>query len=50
MTMEVHGTPMHDMDRFIKECVCLFHDKWLKDHLSLSFFIQFLRQRVNIIV
>jgi hypothetical protein len=27
MTMEVHGTPMHDMDRFIKECVCLFHDK-----------------------
>jgi hypothetical protein len=23
MTMEVHDTPGHDMDRFIKKCACL---------------------------
>jgi hypothetical protein len=27
MTMEVHGTLGHDIDHFIKECVCFFHDK-----------------------
>jgi hypothetical protein len=27
MAMEVHGAYRHDMNRFIKECVCLFHDK-----------------------
>jgi hypothetical protein len=27
MAMEVHDTPKHDMDRFIKECVCLFQDR-----------------------
>jgi hypothetical protein len=27
MTMEVHGAPGHDMDHFIKECACLFHDR-----------------------
>jgi hypothetical protein len=27
MTMEVHGAPMRDMDRFIKECAHLFHDR-----------------------
>jgi hypothetical protein len=26
--MEVHGTLGHDMDHFIKECACLFHDRW----------------------
>jgi hypothetical protein len=39
MTMEVHGTPKHDMDHFIKECACLFHNKILGGHLSLSFCI-----------
>jgi hypothetical protein len=24
MALEVHNTPGHDMDRFIKECACLF--------------------------
>jgi hypothetical protein len=27
MAMEVHGTPMHDMDRFIGECASLFDDR-----------------------
>jgi hypothetical protein len=27
MVMEVHGTLGHDMDRFIKECACFFHDR-----------------------
>ncbi len=27
MAMEVHGAHRRDMDRFIKECVCLFHDR-----------------------
>jgi hypothetical protein len=27
MAMEVHGAPGHDMDRFIKECACFFHDR-----------------------
>jgi hypothetical protein len=27
MAMEVHGTLMCDMDRFIKECVHLFHNR-----------------------
>jgi hypothetical protein len=27
MAMKVYGTPGHDMDCFIKECTCLFHDK-----------------------
>jgi hypothetical protein len=40
MAMEVHRAPRHDMDRFIKECACLFHDRLLGGHLSLSFCIQ----------
>jgi hypothetical protein len=24
MAMEVHGASRHDMDRFIKECACVF--------------------------
>jgi hypothetical protein len=39
IAMEVHDTPMCDMDHFIKECACLFHDKQSKGHLSLSFCI-----------
>jgi hypothetical protein len=50
MAMEVHGALGHDMDHFIKECARLFHDKQLKDHLSLSFYIQFFWQCVNIIL
>jgi len=48
MAMEVHGAPMHDMDRFIRECTRLFHDRQSKGHLSLSFCIQFFKQHVNI--
>jgi len=27
MAMEVHNKLGHDMDHFIKECACLFHNK-----------------------
>ncbi len=27
MAMEVHGAPYCNMDRFIRECVCLFHSR-----------------------
>jgi chemotaxis signal transduction protein len=27
MAMGVHNARGHDMDRFIKECVCLFHNR-----------------------
>jgi hypothetical protein len=30
MTMGVHDTRKCDMDHFIKECVCLFHDRQSK--------------------
>jgi hypothetical protein len=43
MAMEVHGTPEHDMDCFIRECVHLFHDRQSKGHLYLSFCIQFFK-------
>jgi hypothetical protein len=39
MAMEMHDTPKHDMDRFVRECVRLFHDRRLGGHLSLSFCI-----------
>jgi hypothetical protein len=48
MAMEVHGTLRCHMDCFIKECVRLFHIKWSRDHLSLSFCIQFFKQCVSI--
>jgi hypothetical protein len=48
MALEVHDTFEHDMDRFIRECAHLFHNRWLGGHLSLSFYIQFFKQRVNI--
>ncbi len=43
MGMKVHGAPRHDMDCFIRECVCLFHDRRTRGHLSLFFCIQILR-------
>jgi hypothetical protein len=42
MAMEVHGAPKCDMDCFIRECVCLFHDRQSGSHLSLSFAFNFL--------
>jgi hypothetical protein len=50
MAMQVHDPLGHDMDRFIRECTHLFHDRWLGGHLSLSFCIQFLREHVNIVL
>jgi hypothetical protein len=49
VAMEVHGAPNYDMDPFIRECAYLFHDKQSRGHLSLSFYIQFLKQCVNIV-
>jgi len=43
MAMEVHGAPKHDMDRFIREFVHLFHDRRSKGHLSFTFCIQFFK-------
>jgi hypothetical protein len=48
MAMDVHDAPKCDMDRFIKECVRLFHDRWSRGHLSLYFCIQFFKQHVSI--
>jgi hypothetical protein len=50
MAMEVHIAPNRDMDHFIKECAHLFHNKWLRGHLFLSFCIQFFNQHVNIVL
>jgi hypothetical protein len=50
MTMEVHSAPQCDMDRFIKKCARLFHDRQSGGHLSLFFCIQFFTQHVNIIL
>jgi hypothetical protein len=46
MAMEVHDTPRCDMDRFIRECAHLFHNRQSEGHLSLSFCIQFFRQHI----
>jgi len=43
MAMEVHDTPRHDMDHFIKKCACHFQDTRSRNHLSLSFCIQFFK-------
>jgi hypothetical protein len=48
MAMEVHDAPKCDMDCFISECACLFHNKQLRAHLSLSVYIQFFKQHVSI--
>jgi hypothetical protein len=37
MAMEMHGAPRCDIDCFIKECVCTFHDRRLGGHLSFFF-------------
>jgi hypothetical protein len=47
MAMEVHDTLGHDMDRFIKECACFFHNRRSKGHLFLLFCIQFFKQHVS---
>jgi hypothetical protein len=36
------------MDRFMRECAHLFHNRRLRGHLSLSFGIQFFKQHVSI--
>jgi len=43
MAMKVHCTFRCDMDHFMKKCACVFHDKQLGSHLSLSFCIQIFR-------
>jgi hypothetical protein len=48
LAMEVHNTHGCDMDRFIKECVRLFHNRQSRGYLSLYFCIQFFRQCVSI--
>jgi hypothetical protein len=48
MAMEVHGTPWCNMDHFIRECVCLFQSRRSRNHLFLSFYIQFFKHHVNI--
>ncbi len=49
MAMEVHGTLEHDLDRFIKECAHLFHNRQSRGHLFCSFCIQFFKQCVSIV-
>jgi len=49
MAMEVYGAPEQNIDRFIRECACLFHDRCPRGHLFLSFCIQCFKQRVNIV-
>jgi hypothetical protein len=48
MAMEVHGTHGHDINCLIKECVRLLHNRPSRDHLSLSFYIQFFKQHFSI--
>jgi hypothetical protein len=36
-------------DHFIEECARLFHNRWFRDHLSLSFYIQFVKQCITIV-
>jgi hypothetical protein len=50
MAMEVHDAFEHDIHCFIRECAHLFHDRQSRDHLSLSFCIQFFKQHVNIVL
>ncbi len=48
MAMKMHDTFGCDMDCFIRECACLFHDKQSENHLSISFCILFFKQHVSI--
>jgi hypothetical protein len=41
---------LSDMDCFIRECACLFHDRRSRGHLSLPFCIQFFKQCVSIVL
>ncbi len=50
MAMKVHDTLKDDVDGFIREWAHIFHDKQLEGYSSLSFCIQFFRQRVNIVL
>jgi hypothetical protein len=43
MAVKMHNTLERDMDHFMKECACFFHDRRSRGHLSLSFCIQFFR-------
>jgi hypothetical protein len=45
MAMEMHGAPRCDIDCFIKECVCTFHDRRLGGHLSFFFLHSIFRQQ-----
>ncbi len=48
LKLHQHNTLKRDMDHFIKECAHLFHNRQLKGHLSLSFYIQFFKQCVSV--
>ncbi len=50
IAMEVHNAPERDMDHVIRYYARLFHYRRLGGHLSLSFYIQFFKQHVNIIL
>jgi hypothetical protein len=45
MGMEMHDVFRCDMDRFIKKCACLFHDRQSRDNF---FAFNFFKQHVNI--
>jgi hypothetical protein len=46
--MEVHNIHECDMDRFIRECVHLFHDRRSKDNLSFLFLHSIFQPHINI--
>jgi len=37
MAMEVHGALWHDVNHFIKECACLFHNRESKEIIYFCF-------------
>jgi hypothetical protein len=43
MVVDMNDTHGCDMDRFIGECSHLFYGRRSRDHLSLSFYIQFFK-------
>jgi hypothetical protein len=50
MAMEVHNAFRHDMDHFIKECACLFHNRWSGGHYPCLFVFNFFMQHVSIVL
>jgi hypothetical protein len=50
MAMEVHNTPMHDMDPLIKECVHFFHNRRLKRSFILVFLHSIFQASVDIVL